>query len=1429
MKKKISVVLVVTLFGLVSVFPGGPASYSDLRAPLLLGGAPLITRTDYPQLTRVNPASAAGNQRLTFDLNYIATAFDSQISGWKGHVLNAGASLPTKVGVFSGTLNFLTTPDYASLDLGTQVDLGMVFSKELYPGLYSGAGLTFSAGSGMAAFADLGMIHFWGDLGSLKNFRWSLALQGLGYGSKTKTSSPLYSITGGAAFTPLSTKEFKVDLGADIMVPTYENVRLAIGADITFRETLSLRAATRVDFAELLDGQPQGLIPSVGLSYTYRPKALSSETGASDDSRIWQRGEITTSAGAAPMGNGLWAMGGGINFALGAVDKNPPEIKIDMTGFRYWQDNSSAPGSDKAPEEDVRKSDDQNLPEDDETAFSETKQNTGKFSKEVRAINNFPSTKSAPEKPFLNKTAVLVQDTDKNLEKGLIKGRNLFNDIPVVDYISPNNDGIYDSLDFPLSIRDSRYLEGFALVVQDQEGNIVRRIKNKDERPENTGFLGFFSRLFSKKEGISVPSSIRWDGTSEEGVVVPDGKYVFFIQAWDDNGNWGTSQPLAVMVDTLPPQVTIEPPRGFDLIFSPDGDGNKDFLPIGLSGSKEDLWILQILQSDGTLVRSYEFKDSSPASIQWDGLNDAGEPVPDGVYRVSISSTDRAGNSVRDGFDNIIINTVPTPVGLDISSSFFNPENRDAVSQLEFSFSIPVSQGIIGWTLTIRNSAGTTVKTFDNQGAPPSSLIYRGLTDTGAYLTEGVYTARLMVAYTNGSKPEAVSAPFTVDRTAPTAEVRLDYNSFSPNGDDNKDFLRIHQESSDEQEWHGVIATPTGDVVKSFYWLKNAESRIEWDGYTDGGKLAGDGIYTYRLFTRDRAGNQGSSKPVQFTLDTEETPVILSTSHQVFSPNGDGILDEIILTPQLRVSEGVSRFSLTLESEKEEIVKEFSGTGRPRQEYAWDGFSSDGRLLPDGRYRGKLTVVYEKGDISEAYSRFFTIDTQYPRVSLESPYSLFSPDNDGFKDVFRVIQKGSEEDQWTGTIFNQKGEMIREYQWKGVPEDFQWDGTDGRGNRVPDGSYSYRISSVDRGGNSTEQVIENIVIDTTATPLFITASAEGFSPNGSGRHEDISFDILIPNNNGVISWNMTIASSNSGRTVRSYTDARLPVRIIWDGTDSDGKIVPDGTYFAKIELEYLKGNKPKSETPSFILDTKAPDISISITPKPFSPDNDGVDDELNIFLNANDQTGVKNWELLIFDRNGKQFKTFKGTGSPSELILWDGRGDNGELVVSAEDYRYRFSATDIWDNSAATEGVVPVDVLVVKEGNKLKIQIASIQFAPDSPLLSEASPEIIERNRYVLLRLSEILKKYGSYGITIEGHAASLFWNNPERAQKEEVEELQPLSLQRAETVKQYLIRLGIKGERINTIGMGGRNPVVPHSVTDERWKNRRVEFILEK
>jgi OOP family OmpA-OmpF porin len=54
------------------------------------------------------------------------------------------------------------------------------------------------------------------------------------------------------------------------------------------------------------------------------------------------------------------------------------------------------------------------------------------------------------------------------------------------------------------------------------------------------------------------------------------------------------------------------------------------------------------------------------------------------------------------------------------------------------------------------------------------------------------------------------------------------------------------------------------------------------------------------------------------------------------------------------------------------------------------------------------------------------------------------------------------------------------------------------------------------------------------------------------------------------------------------------------------------------------------------------------------------------------------------------------------------------------------------------------------------------------------------------------------------------------------------LSKERAESVRQYLVKKGVRPNRLSSEGYGPDKPVVEGTSDDARAKNRRVEFIVE-
>ena len=126
-----------------------------------------------------------------------------------------------------------------------------------------------------------------------------------------------------------------------------------------------------------------------------------------------------------------------------------------------------------------------------------------------------------------------------------------------IKYISPNNDGVKDSLEIPFKVSDKRIIKSWKLVIEDEQGKVVRTMGNKVALPVKVDVKGFLKQLVTPKKSVEIPPSVVWNGAMDNGEYAPDGKYFFYFVVENDLKE-NTTAKFPVIIDTKAPVITFK-------------------------------------------------------------------------------------------------------------------------------------------------------------------------------------------------------------------------------------------------------------------------------------------------------------------------------------------------------------------------------------------------------------------------------------------------------------------------------------------------------------------------------------------------------------------------------------------------------------------------------------------------------------------------------------------------------------------------------------------------------------------------------------------------------------------------------------------------------------------------------------------------------
>ncbi|RHX88189.1 OmpA family protein [Leptospira stimsonii] len=563
----------------------------------------------------------------------------------------------------------------------------------------------------------------------------------------------------------------------------------------------------------------------------------------------------------------------------------------------------------------------------------------------------------------------------------------------------------------------------------------------------------------------------------------------------------------------------------------------------------------------------------------------------------------------------------------------------------------------------------------------------------------------------------------------------------------------------------------------------------------------------------------------------------IKTSSDSFSPNWDGRNDTVEFKISKSALPRLFDWELIVKNAGDDVVKTFRADHRRKKGFSlfpflhdenklspleitipesipWSGEDSKGFLLPDGEYKYRLRLVTENKENLLSEEKSVLLDSHPPSSELNAKTRVLFLGGDRSASRINVSQKVSGEigDNFTGEFSDSEGKVVKSYTWKlkDVPSNLSWDGTDFSNKQLPNGIYSYRLIGYDKGKNETVTLLNDLTIRNETGGVDLYSDSKLYSHLPGSVKNSVRFHSYISPKIKSDSYEIEIFQKNGNeeKSVYRVRDTGEPSsEWRWDLRNQSGDLISAGIYHYRLTI-HSRYERYQS-IPSFFQVTKDSfELSISVSPKEFTPDNDGKNDFLKISLSVQG-VPLQSWETTLYEIPPytdlkRKIKTWSGNGPPSEEIPWEGMDENGVRVGSLSNFYFEWKYTDILGRESSGNGAeFKTGILVLEEDKALRISIPESQ---------------VEARWWTLPgQIRSLLNEFPGYKIEVQSHSS--------HQGDEEVNQV--TTEERAKTAFEYFFSKSAPFGRVRFRGYGETLPLIPGSGKYEADKNQRIDFYL--
>jgi len=367
---------------------------------------------------------------------------------------------------------------------------------------------------------------------------------------------------------------------------------------------------------------------------------------------------------------------------------------------------------------------------------------------------------------------------------------------------------------------------------------------------------------------------------------------------------------------------------------------------------------------------------------------------------------------------------------------------------------------------------------------------------------------------------------------------------------------------------------------------------------------------SFKLAGQDWVGNLGCTVN-SFELDTMVDFHDAHSAPEYFSPNDDGVLDEVafdftadedVEADLLIIVDPPGGIDFNKLSIVRNLLRQEPTSAGVASGASWDGKNNDGVVADDGKYAAYLILTDSCGNQRKGVIGHFTLDNTPPVARIDYP-------SDGAQ-VGGVVELSGTADDVNFVEYKLSLEPIAKNVFQNVLPHPIKGGVLGTWQAFGlDGLFTITLEVSDRAGNTSTVSIEvqrslndNLIKQFSVTPSL-------FSPNGDGKKEPalISYEL---NPEIAVPLHTTItAIDETQQTVWSFSSSFVATgslkTVSWNGRDSLGQLAPDGKYVVALKAYYPDSPEIfQIEHLTLELDATPPEIVIKFpTPNSYLPNN----------------------------------------------------------------------------------------------------------------------------------------------------------------------------------------------------------------------------------